>query len=82
MRYEDGRKGRDLDALRSYLSSNIGLRVPINKWYKVMADLGLGRSDRQRLSDLRAEGWQCEFDRGTKEYHIKGIRADGQLGLF
>ena len=82
MRYEEGRKHRDLDALRSFLAANIGLRIGIEQWYKVMSELGLHRSDRQRLSDLRAEGWLCDFDRASKEYHSKGIQADGQLGLF
>ena len=73
----------DREALRGYLDSlEVGTRIPINEWYQVAQRLGLGRSDRQRLSDMRTEGYSIDFCFKNKEYVYKGNQADGQLGLF
>ena len=73
----------DREALRGYLDSlEVGTRIPIDQWYAIEQRLGLGRSGRQRLSDMRDEGYDFSFDFKTKEYHYRGNQADGQLGLF
>lgn len=66
------RRQIDRDKLRQYLEANVGIEVSIGAWYRDMDALGLRRSDRQRLSDLRKEGWVCDFDRKKKCYRIKG----------
>ena len=77
------RRVSDRDALRRYLDGLApGKRIPINEWYRIADSLGLGRSDRQRLSELRDEGYQFVFDRGAKEYHYQGWNGDTQPTLF
>lgn len=72
------RRQIDRDKLRQYLDINTGISISINVWYKDMEALGLGRSDRQRLSDLRKEGWVCDFNKKDKCYFIKGQVGDMQ----
>jgi hypothetical protein len=73
----------DREALRGYLDSlEVGTRIPIDEWYKVAQRLGLGRSDRQRLSDMRDEGYDFAFDFKAKEYHYRGWNGDSQPTLF
>jgi hypothetical protein len=73
----------DREALRGYLDSlAVGTRIPIDEWYKVAQRLGLGRSDRQRLSDMRQEGYDFAFDFKAKEYEYRGWNGDSQPTLF
>lgn len=77
------RRVSDRDALRRYLDGLApGKRIPINEWYQIADRLGLGRSDRQRLSELRDEGYQFVFDRGQRVYEYKGWNGDTQPTLF
>src|SRR5574343_66447 len=67
------RRVSDRDALRRYLDGLApGKRIPINEWYEVEKQLGLGRSGRQRLSDMRDEGYKVVFDKGKREYEYRG----------
>ena len=76
------RKVKDLDALRGYLNSlPEGHHIPINEWYQEMARLGLGRSDRQRLSDLRKEGYSIQYDHTLKAQIYYGFRLPEENAL-
>lgn len=78
------RRTNDLDALRGYLNGlHRGQQVPMATWYQEMARLGLGRSDRQRLSDLRKEGYDVRFDRkvGAQVYYGFNVSPQGELSL-
>lgn len=73
------RRSIDRDKLRAFLQEHVGQNIEINAWYGHMDELGLGRSDRQRLSELRKEGWVCEFDRTEKVYRILGNTNNGPI---
>mgnify|MGYP000312090868 CR=1 FL=1 len=73
----------DRDALRGYLDAlEVGKRIPINEWYAIAARLGLGRSDRQRLSDMRTEGYNIVYNFKEKAYDYHGWQGDSQPTLF
>jgi hypothetical protein len=77
------RRASDRDTLRRYLDGLApGKRIPINEWYQIAERLGLGRSDRQRLSELREEGYQFTFDTKAREYYYQGWNGDSQQTLF
>jgi hypothetical protein len=73
----------DRDKLREVVSAYPpGSRCAIGEWYDRMKQLGLEHSDRQRLSELRKEGWQIRFDRLEKAYVFGGYMEPGQIPLF
>ena len=58
-----------------------GEHFPIGSWYGIAASLGLGRSDRQRISDARKLGYIFQYDRTAKAYVWKGKEEVFQLEL-
>lgn len=75
----------DLAKLEQFLKDGFkpGDFIAILDWYKWMADIGLGHSARQRLSDLRADfGLQMDYDKGKRGYTFEGFLKSGQLVLF
>lgn len=68
------RRVHDREKLRAHLETlRAGDTIPIDEWYQRMDALGLGRSDRQRLSELRKEGYNIFYDRASKSYHYRGF---------
>lgn len=76
------RRSADRDTLRAHLDRmKAGDFTPINEWYRLMDAMGLGRSDRQRLSELRKEGYDMRYSRKLGGYVYVGFSPDGQLGF-
>ena len=84
MRADENKSARraQLDRLRTWMGrQTIGEHFPISTWYRLADQLGLGRADTQRISDLRKEGFV--FDYKTKErcYVYRGKEEIFQLEL-
>lgn len=61
----------------------IGTFIAIGAWYERMAEMGLTHSHRQRLSDLRKEGYIFLFSKKLKGYVLNGKpTASNQSELF
>lgn len=58
-----------------------GAEIPIDSWYKMMRGMGLEHSHRQRLSELRKDGYEINFNRAKKVYVWGGRPGPGQLEL-
>lgn len=68
--------------LRDYITAiGVGGFVPMAEWYGRMDRLGLVHSHRQRLSELREEGYMIRHDRKRNGYIFYGIMTDNQIPL-
>lgn len=64
----------------------VGTFIPIGAWYERMDAMGLRHSHRQRLSDLRKDGYIFIFSKKLKGYILNGkpdgVGAGAQSELF
>lgn len=64
-------RAEQVNKLRIFVKQfTIGTFIPRGEWYGAMDRLGLRDSNRQRLSDLRKEGMQMDFDKKKKRFHL------------
>ncbi len=74
-------KQRQLETLRGVLNSYQKGPIGRNELCGHPALRFMRDSIRQRLSDLRNEGYSVDFNRSTKTFDWKGVIADNQLFL-
>lgn len=55
----------------------VGTFVAIGAWYAKMDELGLRHSHRQRLSELRKEGYICIYSKKLGGYVYQGQQVNG-----
>jgi len=81
MRADESTQQRGIQraALASYLDTlEPGCFVPMTEWYGRMAQLGLVHSHRQRLSELREQGYRMAHKRSRGGYVFYGKVEDTQ----
>lgn len=73
----------DRAKLRQWLSQfKPGTTVPVTAYYGDMERLGLTHSARQRLSELRKEGWSIKYSAKHRHFTIWGKTDANQPMLF